>query len=103
MTALDLAISGASHELGLPSEIVGKVYRAYWLALKQVVQALPLKEDLTDEDFSKLRTSFNIPSLGKMFVTWDRYQGVKNRFKYLTKLREKVQNVQGPREVQIVS
>lgn len=34
MTALDLAISVASHKLGLPSEIVGKVYRAYWLALK---------------------------------------------------------------------
>nr|DAI45478.1 MAG TPA: Jag N-terminus [Bacteriophage sp.] len=34
MTTLDLAISRASHELGLPSEIVEKVYRAYWLALK---------------------------------------------------------------------
>lgn len=93
MTTLELAISGAAHELGLPSELVEKVYRAYWLAIKQVVQALPLKEDLTEEDFSELRASINVPSLGKMFVTWDRYQGVKDRFKYLTKLREKVQNV----------
>lgn len=34
MTALELAILGASHELGIPSELVGKVYRAYWLAIK---------------------------------------------------------------------
>ena len=92
MTTLDLAISGASHKLGLPSEIVGKVYRAYWLALKQVVQALPLKEDLTDEDFSKLRTSFNIPSLGKLYSSYDRVQGVKRRFKYLQQIKNNAQN-----------
>ena len=92
MTALDLAISGASHRLGLPSEIVGKVYRAYWLALKQVVQALPLKEDLTDEDFSKLRTSFNIPSLGKLYSSYGRVQGVKRRFKYLQQIKNNAQN-----------
>ncbi len=34
MTALELAISGASSELGLPSKLVEKVYRAYWLAIK---------------------------------------------------------------------
>lgn len=93
MTSVEFAILKTSHELGFPSEIVGKVYRAYWLALKQVVQALPLKEDLTEENFSKLRTSFNIPSLGKMFVTFDRYQGVKCRFQYLSQIRDK-HNVQ---------
>lgn len=93
MTSVEFAILKTSHELGFPSEIVGKVYRAYWLALKQVVQTLPLKEDLTEENFSKLRTSFNIPSLGKMFVTFDRYQGVKRRFQYLSQIRDK-HNVQ---------
>lgn len=37
MTSVEFAILKTSHELGFPSEIVGKVYRAYWLALKQVV------------------------------------------------------------------
>lgn len=46
MTALELAISGTSYKLGIPSELVGKVYKAYWLAIKQMVQALPLKEEL---------------------------------------------------------
>lgn len=88
MTALELAISGASHELGLPSELVGKVYRAYWLAIKQTIQALPLKEDLTEEDFSELRTSINVPSLGKLYSSYDRVQGVKRRFKYLQQIKD---------------
>lgn len=92
MTALELAISGASHELGIPSEVVGKVYKAYWLAIKQVVQALPLKEDLTKEDFSKLKASINIPSLGKLYSSYDRVQGVKRRFKYLQQIKSNDQN-----------
>lgn len=92
MTTLELAISGASHELGLPSELVEKVYRAYWLAIKQVVQALPLKEDLTEEDFSELRASVNIPSLGKLYSSYDRVSGVKRRFKYLQQIKNNAQN-----------
>ena len=92
MTALESAIAGASHKLGLPSELVGKVYRAYWLAIKQAIQALPLKEDLTEDDFSELRVSINIPSLGKLYSSYDRVQGVKKRFKYLQQIRSNDQN-----------
>lgn len=46
MTSVEFAILKTSHELGFPSELVGKVYKAYWLAIKQMVQALPLKEEL---------------------------------------------------------
>ena len=92
MTSVEFAILKTSHELGFPSEIVGKVYSAYWLALKQVVQALPLKEDLTEENFSKLRTSFNIPSLGKLYSSYDRVKGVKRRFKYLQQIKNNAQN-----------
>lgn len=92
ITSLELAISGASHELGLPSELVEKVYKAYWLAIKQVIQTLPLKEDLTEEDFSKLRASVNVPSLGKLYSSYDRVQGVKRRFKYLQQIKNNDQN-----------
>lgn len=88
MTTIELAISGASRELGLPSELVEKVYKAYWLAVKQAVQALPLKEALTEDQFSELRASFNIPSLGKLHSSYDRVQGVKRRFKYLQQIKD---------------
>lgn len=34
ITSVDVAIAGAAHELGLPSELVEKTYKAYWLAIK---------------------------------------------------------------------
>lgn len=92
MTSLELAISGASHKLGIPSELVGKVYKAYWLAIKQAIQPLPLKEDLGEEQFSNLRASINIPSLGKLYSSYDRVQGVKRRFKYLQQIKNNDQN-----------
>jgi hypothetical protein len=39
-----------------------------------------LKEDLSDEEFLKLKPNVNIPSLGKFYVTLERYRKVKARF-----------------------
>lgn len=81
-------IDKVSKELNLPKEIVDKAYKAFWLFINQSIQSLPLKENFNEEDFTKLRTSFNIPSLGKLYVTWDRLMGCKKRYniiKYLNK------------------
>ena len=82
-------ISKVSEELDLPKEVVDKTYRAYWLFIKQHIQSLPLKEDINEEDFAKLRTNFNIPSLGKLACTYDRMLGMKKRFEIIKKIREK--------------
>lgn len=76
-----------SSTLGISPDVIEKVYKAYWLYIKTTIQALPLKEDLTEEEFSKLRTNFNIPSLGKLSCTLDKYKGTKKRFKLIEKLR----------------
>ena len=81
-------ILSVSKDLGISPDVVEKVYRAYWLYIKTTIEALPLKEDLTEEEFSKLRTNFNIRSLGKLFVTYKHYVGVKKRFEYLRKIGE---------------
>lgn len=88
MTYPDI-ISKISRELDLPKEVVDKVYRAYWLFIKQHIQSLPLKEDINEEDFAKLRTNFNIPSLGKLACTYDRMLNIKKRFEIIKKIREK--------------
>jgi len=46
-----------------------------------------LKEDISEEDFSKLKANFNIPSLGKLTCTRDRYLGVKKKFEYIRNLK----------------
>lgn len=82
-------IGKVSEELDLPKEVVDKTYRAYWLFIKQHIQSLPLKENINEEDFTKLRTNFNIPSLGKLTCTYDRMLNMKNRFEIIKKIREK--------------
>ena len=64
-------------ELGLSAVFVERVYNSYWRAIREHVTSLPLKEDLTDEEFLQLRPNINICSLGKMYVTLDRYKRLK--------------------------
>lgn len=80
-------ILSVSKDLGISPDVVEKVYRAYWLYIKTTIEALPLKEDLTEEELSKLRTNFNVPSLGKLSCIWNKYKGTKSRFKLIEKFR----------------
>ena len=85
-------VGKVSRELNLPKEVVDKTYKAYWLFIKNHIQSLPLKDYISEEDFTKLRTNFNIPSLGKLTCTFDRMMGIKKRFKYIKRLRENVES-----------
>ena len=85
-------IGKVSQEMGLPPEVVDTAYKSYWKFIKQTIQSLPLKDDISEEDFTKLRTNFNIPSLGKLTCTFDRMMGIKKRFKYIKRLRENVES-----------
>ena len=81
-------IDKVSKELDISVEVVDAAYKSYWKFIKQTIQSLPLNDDISEEDFTKLRTKFNIPSLGKLTCTFDRMVGVKKRFKYIKRLRE---------------
>ena len=85
-------ISAVSKELDIPREVVDLAYKSYWKFIKQTIQELPLKEDINEEEFSKLRTNFNVPSLGTMVCTYERMMGVKKRYNYIKKLRENVKD-----------
>ena len=85
-------VSTVSKELNIPEEVVNRAYKSYWEFIKTTIQALPLKEDINEEEFSKLRTNFNVPSLGKLVCTFDRMEGVKKRFNYIKKIRENVES-----------
>lgn len=74
-------ISKVSQDLGLPEQLVDRTYKSYWRAVKKHIESLPLMEDLTDEEFLKLQPNINIPSIGKLYVTLDRYHGMKKRFR----------------------
>lgn len=77
-----------SREQGIPIEVVKEAYESQWSFIRETIKELPLKENLSEEEFKELRTNFNIPSIGKLSCTYDRFLGVKKRFKYLNKLRD---------------
>lgn len=80
-------ITQIANEQKLPYTVVDKTYKAFWLFVRTKIQELPLKKDLTKEEFDILHTCINIPSLGKFSCTYQRYLGIKQRFKYIKKLR----------------
>ena len=66
--------------LGLSEVLVNRIYKAYWRAVREHITSLPLKEDLTDEEFLQLQPNVNIPSIGKLHVTLERYHNMKKHF-----------------------
>lgn len=70
-------IGQVSSSLNLPRSFTDKVYKSFWRAIKEHIEALPLKDDLTDEEFLRLKPNVNIPSIGKLYVTLDKYKRIK--------------------------
>lgn len=77
-----------SKQTGIPQDIVEKTYNSYWRAIRGHITPLPLKEDLTDEEFNELRPNINIPSIGKLYVTLDRYKAMKKTYKRLMEKKD---------------
>ena len=88
--SLNEIIKKVSEQTGIPREIVDRTYRAYWRVIRKHITSLPLKEDLTDEEFMRLQPNINIPSIGKLYVTLDRYQRMKKAFNKYKELKEHV-------------
>ena len=80
-------LNNVSRTLGISPDVIEKVYKAYWLYIKTTIEALPLKDNLNEEEILKLRTNFNVPSLGKLYETWNRFVGCKKRYELIKKLR----------------
>lgn len=81
MTLIQEEIKRISRELVLPEKCVENTYKAYWTFIKKTIGQLPLKSDLTEKEFNKLRTNFNIPNLGKLSCTYKRWLGVQKNYK----------------------
>lgn len=78
-------IAKVAGDTGLPVTLVNRAYKSFWRAAKEHIASLPLKEDLTEEEFASLRPNINIPSLGKLCVTPERYRVLKNSYNSRTK------------------
>lgn len=87
-------ITKVAEDNSLDRKFVDKVYRLFWFTIKNRIEQLPLKEELTEEEFNRLTTNFNIPSIGKLCCTYDRYKSVKRKFNYIKNLRKRYDSVE---------
>lgn len=83
----NIIFNEVAKELNIPVEVVNRAYKSYWEFIRKTIQDLPLKDDLTEDDFSKIRTNFNIPSIGKLCCTYDKMLRIKQRFEYIKSLK----------------
>lgn len=77
-------IAEVAESIHLDKGLVDKVYRAYWRTMRDYIASRSLKSELTEEEFKKMKPSVNIPSLGKLYVTYNRYRRITevyNEFK----------------------
>ena len=71
-----------SEELKIPIEVVKEAYLSYWKFIKSKIAELPLDEELSEDQFKELRTNFNVPSIGKLTCTYDRFLRVRKKQQY---------------------
>ena len=69
-----------SNKLNLPKDFVDKVYKSYWLSIKEHIQSLPLKDIKDETVFNNLKININIPSIGKLYTTQERIQNIKENY-----------------------
>lgn len=77
----DEIVNKVAEDLNLDRKIVDRTYTAYWKTIKDYIESLPLMEDLSEEEFKELKPNINIPSLGKLYVTYERYKYKKLEYK----------------------
>lgn len=83
-------VKEVSDNLGIPYKVCLRAYISYWMYLKETIGALPLRSGMSKEEFDKLNTSFNIPSIGKLHSSYERMKIINDR--YLMKLKQEKEN-----------
>lgn len=71
----------------IPVDVVVKVYNTYWNTIRDIIQKLPLKENITEEEFNILKPNINIHGLGKFFVLYPKYVQLKKKYQLIQKIK----------------
>jgi nucleoid DNA-binding protein len=82
-------VNKVAQELNISEEVVDRTYKSFFFFIRENIKNLPLKEDLSEEDFKNLQTNFNVPSLGKFNCTYNRLKGVQEKIKKCKQIKEK--------------
>lgn len=87
-------IRQVADEMDIPYVVAKLAYMSMFKFIREKIAELPLKDKLSDEEFLKLRPNFNVPSLGKFYVTLERYQRINRMLEYIKEATEKKYDIQ---------
>ena len=91
-------IKQVAKELNLPEDLVRNTYKSYWKVIKQIIESKQIKsldnKLLSQKEFNDNIININIPSIGKLNCTYDKYQKTIAKFNLINniKRREDVKN-----------
>ena len=89
--SLDDIIKEVAQELDLPFEVCRLAYTSAWKFMYEKISEMSLK-GIDAEEFKTLRTNFNMPSLGKFYVTEETRQKTQRRIDYMEKYVKEVKD-----------
>lgn len=86
-------IKQVAKELNLPEDLVRNTYKSYWKVVKQIIESKQIKsldnKLLLQEEFNNNIININIPSIGKLNCTYDKYQKTIAKFNLINNIKRR--------------
>ena len=86
-------IKQVAKELNLPEDLVRNTYKNYWKVIKQSIESNDIKYSkdsiLTANEFNSKQININIPSIGKLNCTYDKYQKTIAKFNLINNIKRR--------------
>ena len=86
-------IKQVAKELNLPEDLVRNTYKSYWKVIRQIIESNNIKYSkdsiLTAKEFNSKQMNINIPSIGKLNCTYDKYQKTIAKFNLINNIKRR--------------
>ena len=86
-------IKQVAKELNLPEDLVRNTYKSYWKVIRQIIENNNIKYSkdsiLTAKEFNSKQMNINIPSIGKLNCTYDKYQKTIAKFNLINNIKRR--------------